>query len=338
MGPKSKSAAANPFRLIIEPFEARLDALDAAVREIHPQYSDRILDRMSELEGTCRDHANRVMMCIDNQKKDMIAAANNVSKHVEHAVSDLEKRTAAAIERFHEVAHRHQTDAKALRCELGGLKELLDASSVNIAEERQNCQQLLEDARQLLSTLEENVKDARHLLSDVSKTRQLIESETSEVGTTHDFRITQMKLMSEARTAPSMAGVIRKAQSAAASRSPSKGVSREPSPARSGLSDNAASDLSYAGGRVRRRVSCGHLSEQTRRGRSIDVSSLHAAPMSLILPEQPQVDHGGATSNPFMPQRLHLPPVLPSVQDGSWEIGVPEPGVYLEEAWNDPRS
>ena len=146
MGTKSKSAAANPFRQVLEPFEARLDALDAAIREIHPDYSNRILDRMTYLEERCREHAHRVMRCIDNQKKDLIESADKVSNHVEHAVCDLERRTSTAIERFEEVTHRHQTDAKALRCELDELKAIIDSSSEHLAEERQNCEELLEDA------------------------------------------------------------------------------------------------------------------------------------------------------------------------------------------------
>ena len=338
MGPKIKSAAANPLRHVLEPIEARLDALDAAIREIHPDYSNRILDRMTYLEELCREHAHRVMKCIDNQKKDLIDSANNVSNHVVHAVSDLERRTSAAIERFEEVTHRHQTDAKALRCELGELKEIIDSSSEHLAEERQKCQQLLEDARQLLSTLEDNVKDARHLLSDLNNNCQLSESRNSEVGTNDDFRIVQRNLMSQARVATSMAHVIRRAQSAAASRSPSRGASRETSPARSVLSDNAASDIAYAAGGIRRRVSCGHLSGQNCRGRSIDSSFLHAASMSVIPAEQHQFDHAGAVLHPLKPQCLQLPPVIPSFQAGGVVACMPEQRVHSEEARNDPRS
>ena len=349
MAPKSKSAASNPFRSVLDPIEARIDALDRAIREVHPDYSARILDRMTELEALCREHAHRVMRCIDNQKKDLMQSADKVFNFVDHALCDLEKRTATAIERFEEITQRHQTDAKALRRELGELKEIIDSSSACLAEERKNCEQLLEDARQLLSTMEDSVvthessqriscakerlqceqllKDARLVLSDLNSNCPLSAHRNTELGT-NDFLIAQRKLISEARDATSdgIAHVIRRAQSAAASRSPSRRASRETSPARSVVSDKTASDTAFAASGVRCRVSRGNLSGHHCRGRSSDSSFRHAAPMSVIPDAQPHFDNvgGGEYTQPC----LQLPPVIPSVPVGGLVVCVTQQAVH----------
>ena len=343
MGPKSKSAAANPFRHVLDPIEARLDALDAAIRDIHPDYSNRILDRMTELEETCREHAHRVMRCIDNQKKDLVESADRVSNHVEIAVCDLERRTAKAIERFEEVTQRHQTDAKALRCELGELKTIIDSSSEHLAKEREQCERILEDARQILSGLEDKVEvpenieyrniakerlhceqvlaDARHLLSNMNINHRMPVSQHSEVET-DDFRAAQRILMSQARFATSdvMAHVIRRAQSTAASRSPSRRASRETSPARSVISDHAA-DMNYSAGAVRGRVASCHFAERSYRGRSSHTEFFDSAPTNVMSVAHTQYDNTDTVSQPtlmmgirYTPEGLHLPPVIPSVQ------------------------
>ena len=55
MPPKSK-AKVNPFQRVLGPIEDRLDFLDEAIRELHPEYSSRMLDRMAYLEDLCRQH------------------------------------------------------------------------------------------------------------------------------------------------------------------------------------------------------------------------------------------------------------------------------------------
>ena len=76
MPPKSK-AKVNPFQRVLGPIEDRLDVLDAAIRELHPEYSTRILDRMAYLEDLCREHVNRVLGMINNNKPELVA---NVDK------------------------------------------------------------------------------------------------------------------------------------------------------------------------------------------------------------------------------------------------------------------
>ena len=46
-----------------------MDALDAGLRDVHPDHSRRILDRMAELEQTCRSHVNMVLKVVDNQRQ-----------------------------------------------------------------------------------------------------------------------------------------------------------------------------------------------------------------------------------------------------------------------------
>jgi hypothetical protein len=134
MPAKSKSAAAdgNPFRRVLAPIEERLDALDAAIRDIHPFYSQRALDRMAYLEEHCREHANRVLGVVFNQKADLVLQVEKANE----AVCDLERKTSNAIKLLEEATQRHQADAKVVRCELGQLKAIIDSQSERLVEER----------------------------------------------------------------------------------------------------------------------------------------------------------------------------------------------------------
>ena len=56
-----------------------------------------------------------------------------------------------------DATQRHHADAKAVRRELGELKSIIDAQSAHLVEERRACEKLLDDARELVSGLEDDV-------------------------------------------------------------------------------------------------------------------------------------------------------------------------------------
>ena len=156
MPPKSRGKV-NPFQRVLGPIEERLDFLDAAIRELHPEYSSRILDRMAYLEDLCRQHVNRVLGVINNKKAELVAKVDKVTKGLSFVVDVLEGKTAKSIKSMEDATQRHHADAKAVRRELGELKSIIDAQSERLVQERRACERLLEDTRELASSLEDDV-------------------------------------------------------------------------------------------------------------------------------------------------------------------------------------
>ena len=55
---------------------ARIEALDIAVQEVHPQYANRILDRMADLEKHARRQANQVFAIFEAQSHCLVHETN----------------------------------------------------------------------------------------------------------------------------------------------------------------------------------------------------------------------------------------------------------------------
>ena len=106
----------------LKDLEDRVEALDAGLQEVHPEYANRILDRMHELEEVTRQHANSVFRVLTDQKDACQDIVDQCKEIVGQAAVDAD----AACQRLDAAAERHQNDGSALRRELGGLKELID--------------------------------------------------------------------------------------------------------------------------------------------------------------------------------------------------------------------
>ena len=220
MPPKSK-AKVNPFQRVLGPIEDRLDFLDAAIRELHPEYSSRILDRMAYLEDLCRQHVNRVLGVINNKKAELVAKVDKVTKGLSFVVDVLDDKTAKSIKSLEDATQRHHADAKAVRRELGELKSLIDVQTERLMDERRACEKLLKEAHELV---EVDVLPHRH--ENVVKANSFYDEQKELIRRARD-----------AKTKEQQEELIDKAQRTAASRSPSRRPSRASSPARSEASD-----------------------------------------------------------------------------------------------------
>ena len=237
MAPRSK-ADANPFRRVLAPIEARLDALEASIGGLHPNYKDRILDRMTQLEEHCRANVEIIARATRQQKEALVEHVNKACKDLTVFVDNFEGRTARSIRTMSEATQRHDKDATALRRELRGLESIIEAQSEQLVKERHCCEQLLDDARQLVSGLEDKVMMQQSTNTSYGNGRKDCHSWHQEQP--EDFREAQAKLMEAAQRATCQtetSHIIRKAQRTAASRSPSRRPSRTSSPARSVTSE-----------------------------------------------------------------------------------------------------
>ena len=248
MAPKS-TAETNPFRRALAPMEARIHALETSIGGLHPDYKARISNRMTRaeehcrehmtrIEEHCREHVERIVQVMKHQKAALVEHVNKVCEDLTVFVTDLENRTAQSIRSMEHATQRHHADAKALRRELGALESLMDAQSQQLMKERRCCQQLLDDARQLVSGLEDRVV--------VHQSAHIGTGEGEDVGHAwhqeqpNDFRKAQEMLMKAALKAVSeteTSTIIQRAQKTAASRSPSRRPSRASSPACSVISE-----------------------------------------------------------------------------------------------------
>ena len=143
MGRGGTGRGASALQGLLLPIHQRLDALDAAIRDVHPDYSTRVLDRMVEIEECCRNHANKVFEVANNQK---VALGTVV-----HKATQAQAQVELAIERMASATSRHQEEAKSLRSELGALRELVDEQSKRLEEERLQCESALERFKELLA-------------------------------------------------------------------------------------------------------------------------------------------------------------------------------------------
>ena len=116
-----KGAGANIAQRLRD-IEAHLDSLDCAIRELHPEFSRRIVARLEDLEVTCRGHANAVFQVLTNQRAAVEAVVSKASTAADEACA----RLAAA-------ADRHQQQGAELRREMVPLKELIEERSAQCA-------------------------------------------------------------------------------------------------------------------------------------------------------------------------------------------------------------
>ena len=195
--------------------DERLDSLDCAIREVHPQFSRRIVERLEHLEATCRGHANAVFQVLSNQ-----------SARVEAVVSKASTAADEACARLAAAADRHQQQGADLRREMVPLKQLIEERSQQCEADLKKMASLVEQALEHLEQQEILNRQAEAQIQQLSR----LESLSSEVWASlrdlraahRNFRTDQVKLMIRSRVrGESLPAVIRQAQQVAQSRSPS---------------------------------------------------------------------------------------------------------------------
>ena len=238
MAPKSTSES-NPFRRALAPIEARLHALETSIGGLHPDYKARILNKMTRIEEHCHEQIERIVQVMKHQKTALVEHVSKVSEDLTVFVEGLEDRTAQAIRNMEHATQRHHADAKALRRELGALESVIDTQSAQLVKERRCCERLLNDARQLVSDMEDKVIIHQKAHTDTDAGKDVV-GHTWHHEQPEDFRTAQEALMRAALKADSEAEtstIIQRAQKTAASRSPSRRPSRASSPACSVISE-----------------------------------------------------------------------------------------------------
>ncbi len=83
--------------------EKRVDTIAIAIQEVHPDYSQRILSRMEDLERLARGHANSVMGILNNQ-----------THALESAVFKARAESVKVFGQLSEASERHRRDGAAL--------------------------------------------------------------------------------------------------------------------------------------------------------------------------------------------------------------------------------
>ena len=209
-----------------------MDALDAGLRDVHPEHSRRVLDRMTELEQVCRSHANKVYKVLENQKKAL-----------DEMVENAKRQGDTICERLNQAGERHQAEAKLLRQELGQLKETIDTASAEhqeyanalAAKHQETATALLAKmenlAQQAVDTIEQHEaldQKAQEKLERMAK----LEEELGREAKLAEMDICQLQTvafpMQQNLRASSMPAILREAQEIAKSRSPkSRSPTRE---------------------------------------------------------------------------------------------------------------
>ena len=123
-----------------------MQALDVGLQEVHPEYAERILSRMHDLEDPTRQHANNVSRVLTNQR----AACHDIVQQCKDLVSQAAIDADAACQRLDAAAERHQKDGAALRSELGCLKELIDTQSMQCSSDLDKMERLVKQASDCL--------------------------------------------------------------------------------------------------------------------------------------------------------------------------------------------
>ena len=114
--------------------ECHLDSLDAAVQELHPEYSSHIVMRVTELEDKRRSHASSVFKVLNNQRLGVETAAMKASK-----------TAADACARLDQASQRHELQAAMLRREVGSIKDMVDLKSEQCARDLANMELLVKE-------------------------------------------------------------------------------------------------------------------------------------------------------------------------------------------------
>ncbi len=144
MGRPAGRGAPLPLSDRLRELEHRVNGLDQAVCELHPDHSPAILARMHELEATCRAHANKVFTVLSNHGRAVEASARQST-----AAAD------AAATRLQDASARHQEDASALRTEIGCLKDLVDTRSLEAEANLVRMEELVKESLGTLARLDE---------------------------------------------------------------------------------------------------------------------------------------------------------------------------------------
>ena len=197
-----------------------MDALDAALRDVHPEHSQRILDRMAELEQVCRSHVNKVLKVLDNQKQAL-----------EEMVANAKRNGDGICDRLHQSGERHQAEAKVLRQELGQLKEAIDTASAKQREEAEasiaKMEKLAQQAADAIEQHEALDQKCQDKLERFAKLEKQTEEDLRQLKTVA-FPIQQWRLILRSRASnlrtSSMPAILREAQRVAKSRSPTRGL------------------------------------------------------------------------------------------------------------------
>ena len=200
----------------LQDIEERIESLDAAVRDVHPGYAERVLARMAELEQLCRGHANQVFAIMHCRQEIFRAELARAQEEGEEAIA-----------RMNEAAQRHQHDAAALRRELGVLKESIDnqhaQSTADLQKMEALAHQAIEDIEQQ-KLLMETVEDWRQRMTMVEATVKHAEDVAKTIRQAEGFEKGQSRVVAQSRVrGVSMPATIREAQEVATSRSPGAG-------------------------------------------------------------------------------------------------------------------
>ena len=113
--------------------EKRLESLDNAIREVHPNYAEPIVQRCEHLAEVARANANRIFGLLQMHMGEVEAKASRVKEEADEACARLK-----------EAANRHQSEGAVLRRELGGVKELIDERSLQIERDGARQQKILD--------------------------------------------------------------------------------------------------------------------------------------------------------------------------------------------------
>ena len=186
---KGGGTPSSPFQAIHE----RLDLLEGAIGDVHPDYALRAVRRMEELAKTTQEQANSVLEIVNNQR----VALGTVVHQAGQVQDELDK----ACTRLQGASDRHQQEAQDLRVELGKLREEILQQAEHVQNERRAC----EDA------LEAKCHRCEQTLQEMQQLYGLYEAQQEEV-------IFQSRHI---QNDEDLVAVIERAQSVSQSRSPS---------------------------------------------------------------------------------------------------------------------
>ena len=206
--------AGNTIASRMKSLEDRVQALDVGLQEVHPEYANRILTRMHEVEKVTRGHANEVLRIIQKQKDDFNDVFAECKKIVGEAAMDADR----ACQRLDAAAQRHQSDGACLRQELGILKCMIDEQSQQCTIDLKNMESLVLQASNSLEAQESLDAKTRHQLNRLTEMTKKLD-ELAEQVCTKDFRTEQAHILRAAKhSSMPINKLIHRAQSLAQSR------------------------------------------------------------------------------------------------------------------------
>lgn len=198
--------------------EARVESLDGAVQELHPDYSARVVARVTEIEETCRTHANSVLQVLTNQRLGVESAATKAAGMANDACARLERSST-----------RHEEQAAALRTEIGVIKDMVDARSADCERDLANMKIYVQD---VLDHMERQETLSRQVDAQIEKLSRLeaLAKQVQDTARNWQNKTRSLQCGSSASIAgargrtqsePPQRSVLKMAQKLAESRSPS---------------------------------------------------------------------------------------------------------------------